>query len=258
MNLIVCLRMVPDTVEELEIAADQKSLDAEVLRYRLSDPDEHALEQALLLKEKQGGTVTAIALEMPEIDDVLFTALAKGADRAVKIAGDWARLSSTATARVFREYLMGGGQNLAADSLVLLRSQASDELAGEVGVCLAENLGLPYVGVVTGVKVAGATLEVIKEFSGGLRGEFTLGLPAVLGIQSAEKPPRYVPIAKVRAVMKSARIETVEVPAPEQASVEMVDRLYKPEAAGRARMLEGTPESVADQILEILSQQSLV
>jgi electron transfer flavoprotein beta subunit len=250
--------MMPDTVEELEIAADQKTLDAEVLRYRLSDPDEHALEQALLLKEKQGGAVTVVALEMPEIDDVLFTALAKGADRAVKITGDWARVSSTSTARVFREYLVGGGQSLAADSLVLLRSQASDELEGEVGVCLAENLGLPYVGVVTGVKVSGNGLEVMKEFAGGLRGEFTLGLPAVLGIQSSEKPPRYVPIAKVRAAMKSAKIELAEVALPAEAGVELVDRLYKPEAAGRARMLEGTPEAVADQIVEILSQQSLV
>ena len=62
MNLFVCLKMVPDTVEELEVAADQKTLDPEFLRFKLSDPDEHALEQALLLKEKYGGTVTVVAM----------------------------------------------------------------------------------------------------------------------------------------------------------------------------------------------------
>ncbi len=85
MNLYVLLKMVPDTVEELNVSADGKSLDSEFLRFKLNDPDEHALEQALILKEKHGGQVTVVALDAPEVDDVLFTALAKGADRAVKI-----------------------------------------------------------------------------------------------------------------------------------------------------------------------------
>ncbi len=85
MNLYVLLKMVPDTVEELNVSADGKSLDSEFLRFKLNDPDEHALEQALILKEKHGGKVTVVSLDAPEVDDVLFTALAKGADRAVKI-----------------------------------------------------------------------------------------------------------------------------------------------------------------------------
>jgi electron transfer flavoprotein beta subunit len=258
MNLLVCLKMIPDTVEELEIDESQKSLNSEYLRYKLSDPDEHALEQALLLKEKQGGTVTAIALESPEIDDVLFTALAKGVDRAVKLSGDWFKLQSCAAAQVLASYLTGGGKSLPADTLVLIRTQASDELEGEAGIYLSQLLGLPYVGIVTGVKPSGTSLEVVKEFAGGLRGEFTVPLPAVLGIQSAEKPPRYVPIAKVRAMMKSAKIETVEVPPPDRMEQYAVDRMYKPEAAGRAKMLEGDADAVAGQIVEILSQQSLI
>ena len=63
MNLYVLLKMVPDTVEELNVAADGKSLDSEFLRFKLSEPDEHALEQALILKEKHGGKVTVVALE---------------------------------------------------------------------------------------------------------------------------------------------------------------------------------------------------
>ncbi len=90
MNLFVLLKTVPDTVEELTVAADQKSLDAEWLRFKLSDADEHALEQALLLKEKHGGTVTVVAMDAPELDESLFMAFAKGADRVVKLTGDLA------------------------------------------------------------------------------------------------------------------------------------------------------------------------
>ena len=103
MNLYVLLKMVPDTVEELNIAADGKSLDSEFLRFKLSEPDDHALEQALILKEKHGGKVTAVALDAPEVDDVLFTALAKGADRAVKIPVNVAGLGTAAAAKVLAE-----------------------------------------------------------------------------------------------------------------------------------------------------------
>jgi electron transfer flavoprotein beta subunit len=258
MNLFVCLKMVVDTVEELEVEADHKSLVNDLLRFKVCDPDEHALEQALLLKEKLGGTVTVVALDSPEIDDVLFTALAKGADRAVKLEGDWNNLQGQGAAHVIAAYLTEGGKTLPSDALILTRSQANDEREGETSVYLAEQLGLPCVGIVTAVKVNGAQAVVTKEFAGGLRGEFSVTLPAVLGIQSAEKPPRYVPIAKVRAAMKSAKLEVVSAPIPDRLAQYEVERLYKPEAAGRARMLEGSPEAVAGQIADLLAQQSLI
>jgi electron transfer flavoprotein beta subunit len=258
MNLFVLVKMVPDTVEELSVASDGKSLDADCLRFKLTDSDEHALEQALLLKEKAGGTVTVAALDSPEVDDVLYTALAKGADRAVKLINTPPDTGSLAAARLFASWLKREDQPLPADALILLRSQSIDDLEGEIGPLLADLLGLPYVCVVTSVRPSGNTLAVTKEFAGGLRGEFSLPLPAVLGIQSAEKPPRYVPIAKVRAVMKSAKIETVEVNPPERLAACAVLRMYKPEVAARAHMLEGTPEEVTDRILEVLVNSSVV
>ena len=60
MQMFVLIKMAPDTVEELTVAADGKSLDGESLRFKLGDSDEHALEQALLLKERHGGTVTVV------------------------------------------------------------------------------------------------------------------------------------------------------------------------------------------------------
>lgn len=83
MKATVILKMVPDTVEDLEIGGDGKSLDAPSLRMILSETDNHALEQALLLKARHEGSVEVLALEAPDVDELLFTALAKGADRAV-------------------------------------------------------------------------------------------------------------------------------------------------------------------------------
>ena len=83
MNILVLMKMVPDVVEELEVSSDGKALDTEFLRLILSESDDHAMEEALLLKERHGGSVTVLAVDAPEVDDALFTALAKGADRAI-------------------------------------------------------------------------------------------------------------------------------------------------------------------------------
>ncbi len=257
MNLYVLLKMVPDTVEELNVASDNRSLDAEYLRFKLNDPDEHALEQALLLKEKHGGTVTVVTLDAPEVDDALFTALAKGADRAVKIPADQAALGTIATAKAFAAYFAALPAPLAADALILPGSQAVDDLEGEVAAYLAELLKLPYLGVVCGVTAADGKVTAVKEFSGGLRGRFEVPMPAVLGIQSAEKPPRYVPVAKVRAAMKAAKIETAAIAPSGPARALELERMYKPEPTGRAKMLEGAPEEVAARITEVLAEHGV-
>jgi electron transfer flavoprotein beta subunit len=258
MDLFVLLKTVPDTVEELSVAADNKSLDAEWLRFRLSDADEHAVEQALLLKEKHGGKVTVVALDSPEVDEALYAALAKGADRAVKIPVDQTKLGSVAVARVFAEFL--APVVAASPCLVLPGCQAIDDLEGELGSLLAEALHLPYVGVVCGVSLeeGGNKVVVLKEFAGGVRGEFELSAPALLGIQSAEKPPRYVPVAKVRAVMKAAQIETAAVAEPDRAMALDVERMYKPEAASHAEMLEGSAEEIAAKLADILAERGIV
>lgn len=260
MKTTVILKVVPDTVEDLEIGGDGKSLDSQSLRMILSETDNHALEQALLLKARHGGAVEVLAMEAPDVDEILFTALAKGADRAVKVAGDPGGLRSPAAAEVLAPLLRVGGMAPGPDSLILVGSQAIDDVEGELGPCLADRLGIPFVGVVCAVTVDPAknVATVIKEFAGGLRGEFEVALPAVLGIQSAEKPPRYVPVAKVRAAMKSAKIETVPATAPEAPPGLVVDRMYKPEAGGRAEMIEGTPEEIAGKLVAIFKDRRLI
>lgn len=259
MKIYVIVKMAPDPVEELDIAPDSKSLAYEFIRFKCGDPDEHSIEQALLLKEKYGGQVTVVALDAPEVDEVLFTALAKGADRAVKLNVDQTQLGTLATVNVLKEFFAKEG-GITNDTLILPGSQAIDDIEGEIGPYLAEVLELPYVGVVSGVTLVDGCSKaiVVKEFRSGIRGEFEVPLPAVLGIQAAEKPPRYVPVAKVRQMMKSAKIETVDIQPPEKTRVLEIEKMYKPEVAGRAEIIEGSPEEIANKLAEILAERGII
>jgi len=260
MNILVLLKMVPDVVEELEVAPDGKSLDLEFLRLVVNESDEHALEEALLLKERHGGKVTALALDSPDIDDVLFTALAKGADRAVKVTDVDEGLSTWSAAALLAQVLPTVPDLLPAD-LILTGCQANDDLDGQAAPLLAHRLDLPYLGIVTGVAwetESAGTCTAVKECGGGVRGEFDLTVPALLGIQGAEKPPRYVPVAKVRAAMKSGEIETVSASVGSETPRVEVLSMTKPEVGERAEMIEGSPEEVAEKLCEILSARGVL
>lgn len=259
MNILVALKMVPDVVEELEVAEDGKSLDLEFLRLIVNERDEHALEEALLLKEEHGGTVTAVALDAPDIDDVLFTALAKGADRAVKVTGVEGALSTRASAVLLASTLLTGPDSLPAD-LVLVGCWAADDLDGQTGATLAHQLELPYLGVVSRIEVdtGAGKARMLKEFPSGVLGEFEVALPAVVGVQASEKPPRYVPVAKVRAAMKASEIaEVAAAGAPEAVPLNVL-RMTKPEAAGHAEMLQGSAAELAAKVGELLGERGLL
>ena len=260
MHILVLLKMVPDVVEDLEVAADGKALDLEYLRMILNESDDHALEQALLLKERHGGTVTALALDAPEVDDAIFTALAKGADRAVKITGFDEGLSTRGAARAFAQAIAHEPGLLPAD-LILTGVQAIDDLDGLIAPLVAYDLGLPFLGIITQLTMdlPGRKATAVKEYPGGVRGEFDVPIPAVLGIQAAERPPRYVPVAKVRAAMKSQKIDCRAVPTQADGvwpAVQVIG-MKRNEPAGHAEMLEGDADSVSGKLCGILAERGL-
>lgn len=260
MHILVLLKMVPDVVEELEVATDGKSLNSEFLRFIINERDNHALEQALLLKEKYGGTVAVLGPDAPEMDDMLFTALAKGADRALKVSDVEPGLPTSQSAALLAQVLKETPGLLPAE-LLLTGCQAIDDLDGHLAPLLSHHLGVAYVGVVSQVEVdaAAGKATVAKEFAGGVRGEFEVTLPAMIGIQASEKPPRYVPVAKVRAAMKAQKIETLSAPALEgnAGTALRILKLAKPEVTTHAEMLEGSPEELSEKVLEILTARGL-
>ena len=254
MNIVVPIKMVPDLVEELVIDSNGTRLDPDALRLKLNEFDDHAIEQAILLKEKVSGQVTIVAPAMEGIDDALFTAAAKGADRLVKLTGNWqTSVSNHALARVFANFV-----ETLRPELILAGVQAHNDLDGAVGPQLAEHLGLPYVGYVSGVMVCDSTVQIRKEYPGGMIAEMQVTLPAVLGIQAAEKPPRYVPISKVRATMKSAKIEEFPAAELETIGAPMTVRLFQPETSTRATMIEGEADAVAARLVEIFKEHGVL
>jgi electron transfer flavoprotein beta subunit len=259
MKILVLMKMVPDIVEELEVAGDGRSLDQEFLRLIVNERDEYALEQALLLKDRLQATVVVVAPDAPEVDDVLFTARAKGADRLVKVTGLSAGAGARVTAATLAATLPGIDGVLPAD-LVLSGCQSIDDLDGFVAPLLAVALGLPYLGLVSRVAVdpGAGTAVVSKEYAGGVMGRFEVILPASLGIQGCEKPPRYVPVAKVRAAIGAGGIETVAAAVQVAGGSVEITSMAKPEAAGHAEMLQGSARDVAEKVADILAARGLL
>lgn len=257
MKILVLMKMVPDVVEELEVADDGVSLERTFLRLIINERDENALEQALILKERYQGTVVAVAPEAPEVDDVLFTALARGADRVVKLVGLDEGLGSRAAAAAVADALPNVDDLLPVD-VILTGCQAIDDLDGLVGPLVADTLALPYVGIVTGISVdvSARVARCSREYPAGVRGDFEVDLPVVVGIQAAEKPPRYVPIAKVRAAMASGNIEEVTAGVVEAPQLRLLE-MRKPVVTERAEMISGDADEIASQICQVLADRGL-
>ena len=253
-HIVVAAKMVPDLVEELEIDENGTSLDMTWLRLIINEFDDHAIEQAILLKEKIGGEVTIIAPDVEGMEEVLYTAAAKGADRLIKLLGDFEEgVNNHALSRAFFETIT----DLNAD-LILTGVQGNDDLDGSVGPFLAEFLDMSYVGYISGVSIERNNAQVKKVYPGGLIAEMDVNLPAVLGIQASDEPPRYVAVSKVRQVMNTTEIEKKELGDLDSSGGLAVTSMFLPEAAERAEMLDGDEEEIASKLVQIFKEADII
>jgi electron transfer flavoprotein beta subunit len=162
MNIVVAVKFVPDLVEELEIDESGAALDMTYMRLILNEFDDHAIEQAILLKESGAGEVMVVAPELEGADDALYMAAAKGADRLIKLTGSFEEvMCNYGLSRVFANAI-----HTLRPELILTGVQAHNDLDGAVGPQLAEHLGMPYVGYLAGVKIEGDKAIVRKEYPG--------------------------------------------------------------------------------------------
>ncbi len=222
----------------------------------MNEADDHALEQALLLKEAVGGEIVVVALDFGDVDTTLYMAAAKGADRVIKVMWD---ADAAPVPRVAAAMLAEVMQEIEAD-LVLVGTWSHDEFDGSLAPELAERLARPYVGVIRGINAGedATVVDVFKEFPGAVRARLSVRLPAVIGVLAAPQPPRYVPVSRIRSVMKSLAFEEQQVTAPEVAPVAIGQQLSLPVAGQRAVMLDGSESEVADQFVHILQEKGLL
>lgn len=253
MRVVVALKAVPDLVEELELNPEGTDIDREYLKFILNEWDDQALEEALLLKESASAEVVALGISSdPDIDQALFTALAKGADKAVKIAADGPVTNSHDRAELVAGYLKDNPADLLVTGV-----QAPDDLDGQLAPMVAARLGVPHVSVVTSIAASGDGVSVRQEFSGGRSTELALSLPAVVGLQAAHQAPRYAPISRVRQMMQAGGLEEAAVSAAASGSGLNVRRMYAPEKTSHAEMIDGSPSEVAERIVALLASRGL-
>jgi electron transfer flavoprotein beta subunit len=254
-RIVVPIKAVPDLVEEIELTSDETDIDREFLKFVVSEWDAQALEEALLVKDACGAEVVAVGLASdPDIDQALYTAIAKGADAAVRLTGGAAGSVLTSD----RAALLAGYLAAEPADLVITGVQASDDLDGQLPPMLAAHLRQPHVSVVVGVIATEGGITVRQEFAGGRVHEIAVRLPAVVGIQAARQAPRYAPITRIRQAMQAGGVREVAAEPVPAGQAPAVRRMYRPERAGHAQMLTGSADDVAEAIAGLLRDRGLV
>lgn len=201
MDIIVCVKRVPETSEsEVKIDSSGVNIVQEGLVFTINEADNYALEEALLIKEKQGGTVTLITMGAKESDDTLRMGLAKGADTAIRLDDPaFAGSDGIATARILAAAIKGMNFDL-----ILTGCIASDDWASVVGPALAEMLNIPHATMVNKAELQEGGAQVFRELEGGLLEVLDIKLPAVLTIQTGINEPRY---ASIMGIAKASKKE---------------------------------------------------
>ena len=248
MKVLVVLRAVVDAAQDLPLVDGQ--IDEDGVELAPTECDEYALEEALHLKEVAGATVT-VAAPAASGSRILHTALARGADRAIRLDVELPLAGgSFALSAALRTVVADGGFDL-----VLTGVQAPDDVFGQLAPLLSARLDWPQASGVGSVESAGAhTLTAIQELEGGRSVKLTLTLPAVLGVQTARQAPRYVSATRLKQVMQTAAIDAAGGEAEGAAAT--LAAIAPPQSSGRVEMLSDDPDEAAGQIAAILMSQS--
>jgi electron transfer flavoprotein beta subunit len=289
MKVVVCVARVVDTGEPLPVRSGKTALEEESLRHVLNPADEYALEEGLRLKDRfpEGG-VTAISMGPPESESVLRRCLALGADEALLLWDEAFRGSDTlATARILAAAIRQAGADV-----VLCGKRASDGDTGQVGAQLAVLLDLPAVTGVLQLEVRDGEALVHRRLERGRREVLRCPLPALFAIDEGINRPRY---PKLRVLLQSlsaeiprcgladlglrpdevgesgscARVVAVSPPKPITKGLFIPDSSLSPEerwqqviSGGMEQrhgdVIQGPPDTVAERLLEFLTQNKFV
>jgi len=175
MNIVVCMKQVPDTWAERTLRPDDSRLDRASVDGVINELDEYAIEEGLRLAEANGGEVTILTMGPEKASESIRKALSMGADKAVHLiddglAGSDALQTSAALAKVLGR---------TGFDLVILGSESTDARMGVLAAMLAERLGVPQVSLASKVEVDGSQLRVHRQTDYGYD-QIEASLPAVI------------------------------------------------------------------------------
>ena len=261
MNILVCLKQVPDTESQIKIAPDGKAIMTDNIKWVMNPYDEYAVEEALRIKEKFGGEVTIIGVGPKRVTEAIRTALAMGADKGILV--DDPALTGTdslGTARVLTAVI----KDLEYD-MILCGKQGVDDDYAVVGSNLAELLGISQVSVVVKLEVSedGSMVKAHKEVEGGT---FVVEatLPALITAQKGLNEPRYASLPGImKAKKKPLDVKTIAdlgIDASEVgesgAKIKII-QITPPEGRAAGKIVEGeTAEEQAAKLASLLHEEA--
>jgi electron transfer flavoprotein beta subunit len=248
LNVIVCVKRVPDTETRIRIGEDGRSIDRGGVKFIMSPYDEYAVEAALRTKEAAGeGEVTLLTLGDDASQETLRSGLAMGADRAVLLAGE-SSMDGLATAKALASELAS-----AEAPLILFGVKAADDDQQQVGPMAATLLDRPCVTGVASFEVSDGVATCHREVEGGVE-VVEVQLPAVLTITKGVFDPRYASLKGIMAAKKKP-LEKKDREVP-QARVDVLSLEYPPErSAGR---IVGEGPDAATELARLLREEANV
>lgn len=247
MNILVAISRVPDTTTKIIIGSDGKTIDNNNVKFILNPYDEFALEEALRIKEKQGGTVTAISVGSDLNTETLRNALAMGADNAVLIKAD-GEFDSYFVAKNIAEYALKTNPDI-----IFLGKQSIDYDSLQVPSYLAEFLNLPLVTIATKIDINGNEVIAEREIEGG-KEIISTTLPCIFSAQKGLNNPRY---PKLPDIMKAKKKPIEEIPALVTENLIEITKMEIPSRSRLNKIFGDTDEDI-QMVVKLLHEEAKV
>lgn len=249
MDVLACVKRVPDTGATIVLTDDQQRIDTSNLGFTVSPHEECAVEEAIQLAQDTGGTATALTLGPDAAAEQVRTAIAMQADEGVLLETDGSEWGAVDTARAIAEYVRGRGDEGRGFDLLLFGNESADAANYQVGVRVARALDLPCVTGIKELEVEDGRAVAKREVTGGAE-VYEVPLPAAITVKEGLNEPRY-PSMRSKMQARRQELERVDPGEPSAGGLETI-RLEAPEeAAGSAEILGEGPEAV-DEVVDVL------
>lgn len=247
MNILVCISQVPDTTAKIQVSGDGISIEKAGVKFILNPYDEFAIEEGLRLRERFGGTVTALTVGTETSKEILRTALAMGVDKAGIVKTD-ATLDSFNVAENIANY----AKSIIPD-IVIFGRQSIDFDSSGMAPMVAEMLDLPSISVVSSWSIENNAITAERDIEGG-KEVLSCTLPCVISAQKGLNDPRY---PKLPDIMKAKSKPIEEITPSHGASLVSLTSMALP-SSKRVGMIVGDSEAEITSIVTALHEQAKV
>jgi electron transfer flavoprotein beta subunit len=250
MNILVCIKRVPDVAARLEVTSGGRAIETRNLGFTISPHEECAVEEAVLLVEKHGGSGTVLTLGPREAEEQLRDSMARGMDRGILLETDGDDWDPVQTASAIVEVIrMQEGQGFRFD-LIMFGNESADAGGYQVGIRVAHTLDLPCIAGIKRIAIEDGNIIARRESATGWE-IYQVGLPAVVTVKEGLNLPRH-PSLRGTMTARKKPLERLR-PNPEQAGLEMV-RLKLPAEQGSAAEMLGEGKQAVSRIIEVLEK----